>query len=446
MQLLRGSLSALILCGFFSLSQTAHAGKKVFINSVPEGAQVEVDGNVTCTTPCELPMASSYFGVKHGDFTAHLDQPFSIRLTKDGFTPKNVQLTTGPHTWTSINGKISFDYYRFDTDHFSFKLDSVEEFVGKSDPALSAVTLPAGDVSANRPLEQVIHDSVPAIVMVQTALGDGSTSSGSGFFITSEGLIATNAHVLENQSSAKIITSEGKTLQSDHVYIDQDRDLALIKVEAHDVHFLKLSPGIPVQGAEVIAIGTPGIHDAVEQSLLQNSVSKGIVSGIRQFSETTVANVHGRVGTWIQTDTTINHGNSGGPLLDRSGLVVGINTLGFAGAGTPGINFALSSTELAQVVHQRLGVTLGATTDSAQHAESSASGKISISSTPAGADIEIDGVFLGNTPSDLAIAEGKRVVKITKKGYQPYERTLQVQPGGSQRIAAELDPVAVTTP
>ena len=445
MQLQRSTLSVLVMFGLLSLSQMAHASKKLFIDTTPEGAQVEVNGNITCTTPCELSLASSYFGVKRNGVTAHLEQPYSIRLTKDGFTPKVVQLTTGPHTWTSFNGQNTFDYYRFDTDHFSFKLDPVDAFVGKADPALSAVTPPAGDVSANRSIEQVIHDSLPAIVMVQTALGDGSISSGSGFFITSEGLVATNAHVLENQSSAKVITSDGKTLQSGHIYIDQDRDLALIKVDAHDVPFLKLSPGVPVQGAEVIAIGTPGIQDAVEQSLLQNSVSKGIVSGIRQFSDTTVANVHGRVGTWIQTDTTINHGNSGGPLLNRAGLVVGINTLGFAGTGTPGINFALSSMELAEVVHQRLDVALLPKTDSVPPSQPAASGKISITSTPAGADIEIDGVFLGNTPSDLSIEEGKRIVKITKKGYQPYERTLQVQPGGSQRISAELDPV-VTAP
>jgi len=437
MQLSRSSVSVLVMCGLLSLSQMAHAGdKKVSIDTSPEGAQVELNGNITCTTPCSINVAAGYFGAKHFASSSHVDDPLTIRLIKDGFVPKNVTLTTGPHVWNSFNGGFSFEFYQLDTDHFNIRLDPVQAFVGQGSTSGNVAASSTTVESESIPLEQIVHNSLPAIVLVKTSAG-----SGSGFFITDEGLIATNAHVVEGQQSATIVTSGGKELPSSNIYVDQDRDLALIKVDAHNAPFLVLSPSVPVQGAEVIAIGTPGIHDSDGVSLLPNSVTKGIVSGVRRFSDETVANVARRTGTWIQTDTTINHGNSGGPLINRAGLVVGINTLGFAGAGTPGINFALSSTELAQVVHQRLGVTLGPKTDSAQHAGSSASGKISISSTPAGADIEIDGVFLGNTPSDLAIAEGKRVVKITKKGYQPYERTLQVQPGGSQRISAELDPV-----
>jgi len=95
--------------------------------------------------------------------------------------------------------------------------------------------------------------------------------------------------------------------------------LALIKVNVRDVDFLTLSQTLPMQGSDVIAIGTPGAHDAPGVLLLPNTVTKGIVSGVRQFSDSTVANVPGRAGTWIQTDATINHGNSGGPLLNRSG-------------------------------------------------------------------------------------------------------------------------------
>jgi len=437
MQHQRSPLSVLVMCGLLSLSRMAHASdKKVSIDTSPEGAQVEVNGNITCTTPCTINVPGGYFGAKHFATSSHVDEPLAIRLAKDGFVPKNVTLTTGPHVWAPGN-PYSFEYYQLDIDHFNIRLDPVQAFVGQGSPSGGAAASPAIINSESLPIEQIVHNSLPAIVMVKTSAG-----SGSGFFLTGEGLVATNAHVVEGQQSATIVTASGKELPSSNIYVDQDRDLALIKVDAHDAPFLILSPSIPAQGAEVIAIGTPGIHDADGVSLLPNSVTKGIVSGIRQFSDETVANVTRRTGTWIQTDTTINHGNSGGPLINRAGFVVGINTLGFAGAGTPGINFALSSTELAQVVHQRLGVTLGAKTDSAQPSQPAASGKISITSIPAGADIEIDGVFLGNTPSDLAIAEGKRVVRITKKGYQPYERTLQVQPGGSQRISAELDPVA----
>ena len=132
--------------------------------------------------------------------------------------------------------------------------------------------------------------------------------------------------------------------------------------------------------------------------------------------------------------------NSGGPLLNRSGEVIGINTLSFSGTGTPGINFALASPELIQVVHLRLGLALGSNTVTNSISAKGLSAKMSISSTPEGADIEVDGVFLGNTPSELTVAEGPRIIKLTKKGYAPYERTVQAQPNGSQRIVVELDP------
>jgi serine protease Do len=276
---------------------------------------------------------------------------------------------------------------------------------------------------------------LPAIVQVQTADG-----SGSGFFITADGLVVTNAHVIGSQESALIITSNGATLHSNQIYVDQDRDLALVKVDAHGVRFLDVSPKLPMQGSDVIAIGTPGAQDVTGTVLLPNTVTKGVVSGVREFSDTTVANVPGRAGSWIQTDAAINHGNSGGPLLNRSGVVIGVNTLTFSATGTPGINFALASTELIQVVRSRLGISLVPQAKSKPETIAPTTAKLSISSTPPGADIEIDGVFLGSTPSDVTVMDGPRVVRVTKKGFKPYERTIQAQPNGAQRIAVELDP------
>jgi len=200
-----------------------------------------------------------------------------------------------------------------------------------------------------------------------------------------------------------------------------------------------VSPALPMQGTDVFAIGTPGAHDVTGTVMLPNSVTKGIVSGIRQFSSETVASLPGREGIWVQTDATINHGNSGGPLVDRSGLVVGVNTLSFTATGTPGINFALSSTELAQIVRTRLGVSLKPS-DMLPKDSSPADGKLAITSTPSGADIEIDGAFLGNTPAQVNAAEGARLVRVFKKGFSPYERTIQVQRGAEQRITVELEP------
>jgi S1-C subfamily serine protease len=320
------------------------------------------------------------------------------------------------------------------SDHFDFRLDPIEAFVPKStavsESSMAVLSVP-GDSSS---MEGVVRLALPAVVQVQTSEG-----SGSGFFITAQGLVATNAHVIGNLQSATIITSSGKAFQSHDIYVDHDRDLALIKIDADGVRFLQISPTLPPQGSDVVAIGTPGAHDATGTILLQNTVTKGIVSGVRQFSDATVANIPGRAGDWIQTDAAINHGNSGGPLLDRSGNVIGVNTLSFAGK-TPGINFALASTELIQVVNSRLGLTLGHLIDTVSKTTGVASAKITITSIPDGADIEIDGMFLGSTPSVVSVLEGQRRIRIAKKGFAPYERTIQAQANGSQRIAAELDP------
>jgi serine protease Do len=422
--------------GLFMTCQAAHAGdKKLLIESTPTGAQVDVNGSITCTTPCTLNVSGAYFGAKHTVFSSRVDQPLSIRLLKDGYLPKSILLTSGPHVWKSFNGQNSFEYYLIDSDHFNFRLDPIQAFLGPSNSSLEEADSPTNDTPDSIQPEQIVRNSLPAIVQVQTADG-----SGSGFFITADGLVVTNAHVIGSQESALIITSNGATLHSNQIYVDQDRDLALVKVDAHGVRFLDVSPKLPMQGSDVIAIGTPGAQDVTGTVLLPNTVTKGVVSGVREFSDTTVANVPGRAGSWIQTDAAINHGNSGGPLLNRSGVVIGVNTLTFSATGTPGINFALASTELIQVVRSRLGISLVPQAKSKPETIAPTTAKLSISSTPPGADIEIDGVFLGSTPSDVTVMDGPRVVRVTKKGFKPYERTIQAQPNGAQRIAVELDP------
>jgi serine protease Do len=411
--------------------------KKVTIESNPTGAEVDVNGNITCTTPCTLTVSNAYFGFKHTAFSSRVDVPFAIRLLKEGYAPKDVVLTSGPHTWRSLNGQNSFDYYLMTSDHFELRLDPIRAFV----PAGPAAGYEAKDPTPTGtvpPSEIAVQHALPAIVQVETSRG-----SGSGFFVTAQGLVVTNAHVVAGLQSATVITSSGQALQSNYIYVDQDRDLALIKVNVGSVAFLEISPTLPMQGADVIAIGTPGAKDANGSLMLPNTVTKGIVSGIRQFSADTVANLPGRAGYWIQTDAAINHGNSGGPLLDRSGKVVGINTLSFASTGTPGINFALASPELIQIAHQRLGLTLGSATMAPTSGDSASqlATKLQISSTPAGADIEVDGVFFGNTPSEITVSAGPRSVRISRRGFKPYERIIQAQPNGSQRISVDLEAV-----
>ena len=246
----------------------------------------------------------------------------------------------------------------------------------------------------------------------------GSKASGSGFFITSDGLIVTNAHVVQGESSVTVTTASGRSLQSSSVYADDDRDLAFVKVPATDCPVLRLRTTPPNVGSDVIAIGSP------LSEVLTNTVTKGVVSGVRQFTH----------GTWIQTDTAFNHGNSGGPLLNTSGEVVGVNTIKIVAPDVTGINFSLASSEVAGLLNSRLGISVNKQTQSAVTVVT-----VAISSNPPGADIEVDGVFVGSTPTELPLGVGERAVKISKKGYTSFERRLQVVAGGKQTVTAELE-------
>jgi hypothetical protein len=128
--------------------------------------------------------------------------------------------------------------------------------------------------------------------------------------------------------------------------------------------------------------------------------------------------------------------------------VVGINTLAFAATGTPGLNFALAASELSQLLQNRFGVKPSPVAPASPIQTSAPAGAstaplatatLSIASTPAGAEIELDGVFVGSTPEDLPLTAGQHVIKISKKGFKDYQRTLQVLGGGTQRLSAQLE-------
>jgi hypothetical protein len=99
--------------------------KSVSIETNPPGAQVEVNGSISCVTPCTIKVPANYFGAKHTAFSSHAEQPFRVTLTKEGYAPKSVDLTTGPMHWKSLNGSHSYDYYLMSSDHFTFQLDAV---------------------------------------------------------------------------------------------------------------------------------------------------------------------------------------------------------------------------------------------------------------------------------------------------------------------------------
>ncbi|UCH98023.1 MAG: trypsin-like peptidase domain-containing protein, partial [Candidatus Aminicenantes bacterium] len=161
---------------------------------------------------------------------------------------------------------------------------------------------------------------------------------GSGFFISNDGYIITNNHVVENAIKVRIKTIDDKEYIARIIGTDPKTDLALLKIDAENVPFIRLGDSNKVEVGEwVLAIGNP-----LEQDL---SVTAGIISakgrqlGMAEYED------------FLQTDAAINRGNSGGPLINMEGKVIGINSVILApGGGNIGIGFAIPSNLAEKVV------------------------------------------------------------------------------------------------
>jgi len=146
--------------------------------------------------------------------------------------------------------------------------------------------------------------------------------AGSGFFISQDGLILTNKHVVsDTTASYTVITSDGKKYDAKVLAQDPTNDLAIVKISIQNAPYLKLADSSQLQvGQHVIAIGN-------SLGQYQNTVTSGIISGIgRSITAGSDTGGSENLSGVIQTDAAINPGNSGGPLLNVAGQVVGINT------------------------------------------------------------------------------------------------------------------------
>jgi len=154
-----------------------------------------------------------------------------------------------------------------------------------------------------------LAEAQKSVVTVQSTEGTGS-----GFIVSLDGLVVTNYHVVRESAQVRIITHDGRKLTGQVVRRDAKRDVAAIMVNGLDIPPLKIRMEKVVVGEEVYAIGSPfGLA-------FSGSVSKGIIS----TSE--MRNINGQ--EWIQSDALTNHGNSGGPLIDSKGNILGISTMG----------------------------------------------------------------------------------------------------------------------
>ena len=231
--------------------------------------------------------------------------------------------------------------------------------VETSEPTASNSTLAAAQIYTNT--QKSVVEITVGSVQVDPFGGEQQQQrgQGSGFVIDSDGHIVTNDHVVEDADTVSVRFWNGDTYDANVVGTDASTDLAVIKVDAPDsvLHPLTVGDSSDLQvGNTVFALGSPfGLED---------SFTSGIVSALHRQIE---ARNGFSINDSIQTDAAINHGNSGGPLLNSSGEVVGVNAqiAGNTGANV-GIGFAIPSNtvksiaadliETGEVEHAYLGV------------------------------------------------------------------------------------------
>ncbi|MFC1686352.1 S1C family serine protease [Patescibacteria group bacterium] len=165
--------------------------------------------------------------------------------------------------------------------------------------------------------------SIIATSKVQDFLGQSYSeeSGGTGFIITSDGMIMTNRHVVSNKKgSYKVLTHDGKSYEASVVDLDPVNDIAVIQIEADNLPVVSFGDSDKLQvGQRVVAIGNAlGEYD--------NTVTAGVVSAIGRTISAYDGGSYEKLEGVIQTDAAINEGNSGGPLVNLEGQIVGINT------------------------------------------------------------------------------------------------------------------------
>jgi len=175
----------------------------------------------------------------------------------------------------------------------------------------------------------IIEDAIPGVVTIRTDVAQGT-----GFIIDEQGYIVTNAHVLSGGRKIYAITSEQKAITAELIGYNENFDVALLNIPG-TYSFLELDDSDSVQvGENVIAIGNP--------LGLQFSVSEGIVSAIHRPGPNEEE-------AYIQTDAALNPGNSGGPLINKKGKVIGINN--FKIGDGESLGFALESNYIEDIVN-----------------------------------------------------------------------------------------------
>ena len=195
---------------------------------------------------------------------------------------------------------------------------------------------------SNYTLTELFFKANPRVVAISTATEGRNAfgrivrfpSSGSGFFISPNGHIATNFHVIDGVTSVSVILYDGTTHDAIVIGHDPITDLAVIRVDKENTPYLRFADADTIMvGQQIAAIGNP-------LGEFLNSMTIGYISALERE-----INIDGIPRIMLQTDAAVNPGNSGGPLINTAGQVVGVVTAKSSGANIEGIAFAIPANE-----------------------------------------------------------------------------------------------------
>ena len=205
----------------------------------------------------------------------------------------------------------------------------------------TSVTMPAGE----EPIAAVARSLMPSVVQIESSAGVGA-----GFVYDSAGYVLTAAHVVEGYSQVSVVLADGTRTDGTVVGFDSGTDVGVVKVDVPNLVVAPLAVDVQLEvGQTAIALGSP--------FGLEQTVTAGVISAI----DRSIQAPDGRVRTVLQTDAAINSGNSGGPLADRQGRVIGINDFIVSpSGGNDGVGFAIPITTAKDIADRLVaGETIG---------------------------------------------------------------------------------------
>lgn len=227
--------------------------------------------------------------------------------------------------------------------------ESIDATLGEDTPTIDLQKCPQGvenvPTEGALSLQKIYSRNIDSVVSI-TSTGQGATATGTGVILTEDGYIVTNCHVVENGISITVQLTDGRTLPAMLVGADSVSDLAVLHIDTTGLTPAQFGDSDSLRvGDTVVAIGDPlGVK-------FRGTYTDGIISGIGRDMD-----MEGRTMTLIQTNAALNSGNSGGPLINCYGQVIGINTMKIGAftdsAGVEGLGFAIPSSTVKEVAEQ----------------------------------------------------------------------------------------------